>query len=83
MKVIYKYKLAQEMSLPKDFKVLKVIGDFMWAIVDPDAPKESWGLSTVGTGWIEKDNYFDEMVYLDTVEDGPYIWHLFLFKITE
>lgn len=59
------------------FQVQETIhGNFptLWAIVDPDAPKETRSFRVIGTGNpIENDM----REYIGTVQMPPFVWHLF------
>jgi hypothetical protein len=47
----------------------------IWAIVDPEAPKEKVNIRVYGTGHeIPEDA---GLGYLGTVQDGPFVWHFF------
>jgi hypothetical protein len=89
MQVIYKYKIFTEDSLirnqgiasvdmPKKAKILCVqmqdSQPYIWAIVDPEEKTEVRKIRIIGTGWkMEKI----EGEYLDTVQQGPLVWHIF------
>jgi hypothetical protein len=46
---------------------------WVWAVVNPDAPKERIGFFVVGTGHlIPADSY-----WCGTVLDGQFVWHVF------
>lgn len=78
MKTIYKYNTG-EVTMPKDAKVLKagiqngVV--YVWAEVDTKAPIEERHFVVYGTGWeIATDR---NLSYIDTVFDGPFVWHVY------
>lgn len=48
----------------------------MWALVDPEATKEERVFEVVGTGWII-DDYSESFEYIDTVQYGSLVWHIF------
>lgn len=43
----------------------------VWALVDPHQPMADRRFRVVGTGW----DFDEEVGYLGTVFDGPYVWH--------
>lgn len=47
----------------------------MWALVDPDSPKEKRVVHVVGTG---EQIVGDLGEYIGTVQQGPLVWHVFL-----
>lgn len=54
----------------------------IWAELDDDCPVQEWVLIYVGTGWeIENDEPMYDIMqhgqYCGTVEDGPYMWHVY------
>lgn len=85
MKTIFKYKLEttglQEIEIPEDAQVLSVQGQHgflcLWAIVDPDKPKEKKRILLAGTGHpIPEDR---NLKFIGTVQEfeGELIWHIF------
>lgn len=48
----------------------------LWALVDPDAPMETRLFAIVGTGHPATDRVLFEN-YIATVQDGPFVWHIF------
>lgn len=73
-----------EVKMPADAKILSARSSDalglidIWAIVNPDAPIVTRVIGSVGTGFAKVDNlsaYRDR--FIDTVVDGPYVWHLF------
>lgn len=82
MKKIYKYELSSSapttiLNMPKGAEIIRFAKQagrpMVWAIVNPGAPASSRTLSIVGTG----HPIADDMRYIDTIDDDPYIWHLF------
>lgn len=50
----------------------------IWAIVDPGAPTVTRVIGSVGTGFAKVDHLSAYRgSFIDTVIDGPYVWHLF------
>ena len=87
MRTIYKYQLdlvvTQVVMLPKGAEILTVQKQFrslgtetmcMWALVDPDAKAEPRTIFIQGTGF---EIHADFKRYIATVQDGPYVWHVF------
>ena len=80
MKTVYKYKWADEVELPQKAKILRADFQndelFFWAFVNPEAPKEKRKLLLLPTGNV---GIGDEqgLIYINTVFQGPYVWHLF------
>ena len=93
MKIIYKYPIknypgTNTININKEHQILKLGYDpnnilCIWAIVDPDSEMTSIQISMIGTGWLEQDNFFIENFYIDTVNDGPYVWHAFEVPVNE
>lgn len=55
----------------------------VWAVVDPSAQdenKDNYTIMCVGTGQFMDDDFLSAAEYLDTVNDDPYMWHLFALK---
>ena len=81
MKTIYKYPLTSRdctLTLPAGAEILtvKLQNDIptLWAIVDTDEDLNfSRHICIVGTGWGLGDN----MEYITTYLDGPFVWHVF------
>ena len=83
MKTIYKYQLkdrVSEIEIPIDFNILAIQNQdnciFLWAVVDTDYPKEKRTFYLLGTGQELPDN-FDDLEYLDTVQQNEYVWHVY------
>lgn len=83
MKTIYKYTLdlkdKQQIELPLDADILSVQVQAekicLWAKVSSTLPKEKRTIYIYVTGTeIEKDN----SSYVGTVQDGIYVWHIFI-----
>jgi len=82
-KVIYKFPIVDitidnYLSLPKGASILTIqlqgVTPMMWMLVDPDAKIEQRRFRVVGTG---HQTIEDNMVYIGTWQDAPYVWHLF------
>ena len=85
MKTIHKYELGPlgvgiNVPLPKGSVVLsagiKNTDIFIWALVDTEQPTEVRQFIAYGTGW-EVDEDIGELCFIDTVFEGPYVWHVF------
>lgn len=83
MKTIYKYPISyRTIEIPKDAKFISLNTDCngdlcAWAIVDTNNEMETKHFVTIGTGWALPED-IDEMIFLGTVKDNPYIWHVFI-----
>ena len=85
MKTIHKFNLkiqyTQEIEMSTGAILLRVqkqvtTGLFaLWALVDTDRPKEMRTVCIAGTGHQLPENWG---VYLDTVQDGAFVWHFFI-----
>ena len=77
MKVVYKYEFKPIIALPKRAEILTMQMQHgiptLWALVDPENELEDRVIDVVGTGWEVKDN----MKYICTYMDGPFVWHAF------
>ena len=91
MQVIYKYPIKMPgynaMSLPENYKILKLGYDAndipcVWALVETDNEKVDFDITLVGTGW-PLDINPEIATYIDTIVDGPYVWHAFEVKFNE
>ena len=88
MKTIYKYPIKNYpgtsiININKEHQILKLGYDpngilCVWAIVNPDSEKVEITIDLIGTGWPLEDNFFIESFYIDTINDGPYVWHAFI-----
>lgn len=84
---VYKYTLndlasTQELTLPKESKFLKASMQHnkitLWYLVDLQQVNKNSIKHTIhvkGTG--SPSSKISTMKYLDTVFNGPYVWHLF------
>ena len=83
MKKIFKYQIRpteeQEIMMPVGAEVNHVGLDpdgipCIWAIVDPDARRESVIIQVIGTG----HHVPDEGIFLGTYVKGVFVWHVFI-----
>jgi hypothetical protein len=83
MKRIYKYELkdGRGIEMPIGAKVLTIQTQnglpYIWALVDTDAECDFRYFTIVGTGhdFPEADNF----TYINTIQDGQFVWHIFEF----
>ena len=81
---IWKFKLdASQVSrfMPVGAKVLtaQMQGGVvtLWADVDPDAQQEERHFRVFGTGWNMPREMGYSDVYIGTVQDGDFVWHVY------
>ena len=88
MRSIWKFGLTGGNTRIKE-KVIKWLsagydpsGDIcVWAIVDPEAKideRVEYDILQIGTGWDFSQNELDNMEFIGTVKEGPYMWHIFV-----
>ena len=88
MRSIWKFRLTGGNTRIKE-KVIKWLsadydpsGDIcVWAIVNPEAgvdERVEYDILQIGTGWDFSQDELDNMEFIDTVKEGPYIWHIFI-----
>ena len=81
MKRIYKYKLkdGRGVEMPIGAKVLTIQKQnglpYIWALVDTDAEFDFRYFEIVGTGRDFPEA--DDFTYINTIQDGPFVWHIF------
>lgn len=83
MKQVYKYNVGivslQQIYMFQGAEILSVQFQdgilCMWAMVDPDMPKVSREIAVIGTGHLFDNHKFK--VYLGSVQDSTYVWHIF------
>jgi len=84
MRRVYKYPLSleteQRSDIVKDAEILKIGFQgpvlTMWCLVDPAVEEtEPMHLRIFGTGW--NIDEFEFLMHLETVFQGPYVWHIF------
>lgn len=82
MQTIWKFPLLlegrQHAQVPRGYRLLHVAADpqgniSFWAMVDPEAPKESVVFRVVGTGHPVDDRWRHE----GSLVQGPFVWHVF------
>ena len=85
MKVIYKYILkVLGLNLIQTYAGAEILsagvdanGDLCaWMLVDTSKPAAERGIIVVGTGWDLGDDWNNPR-FINTVNTGPYIWHVF------
>ena len=80
---IYKYQIVDgKIEAPAGSQILTCQlqrGEFcVWALVNPEVTElNTWDVRVLGTG-----QDFDSVgwAYLSTVQDGPFVWHIFYRK---
>lgn len=84
MRTIYKFPLAvtdeQQIEMPRGSRFLGVETQggvlYLWAIVETENPRYRHAFYVVGTGNpLPVDAV--ESTYLGTVDEGPFVWHVF------
>lgn len=86
MTTIWKFPLArvdrQSVNVPRGARFLSAgvqAGQIVaWALVNPHAPDEVWTVLVIGTGNPIPPDSLTGMAYLTTVQDGPFVWHVFV-----
>ena len=88
MRSIWKFRLTGG-NTPIKEKVIKWLsagsdssGNIcVWAIVDPEAgidEKVEYDILQIGTGWNFSQDELDNMEFIGTVKEEPYMWHIFV-----
>ena len=88
MRSIWTFRLTGD-SKPIKEKVIKWLsagydpsGDiYVWAIVEKKAKideRVEYDILQIGTGWDFSQNELDNMEFIGTVKEGPYMWHIFV-----
>ena len=85
MKKIWKYEVGRDgqvATLEGTFaRILAVKSQgeriYVWIEYDESAPNVSVDVIPFGTGWELPDELLAGMNYIDTVVDGPYVWHYY------
>lgn len=85
MRAILKYHIGYSaeiniIEMPSGSKVISAGLDpqedlCIWAIVNPENELESRKFTIVGTGW-PMGHELDNWKFIDTVKQGPYMWHV-------
>jgi hypothetical protein len=88
MKVIHKYPMPVLMDqvsflqMPEDAHVLHAgFQDnrlCFWALIDPEQPMRHHTVRVIGTGQPIDDDVALIADYVGTVQDGPFVWHVFV-----
>lgn len=77
MKTIWKYVVESKLEMPTGARIIHA--DIqneeacLWAIVDPEAPKETRSFAIRGTG----HPVDDKLEYVFSWQQGIFVWHLF------
>lgn len=71
----------EEIEMPCAKRILHIGRDpggqmCIWAMVDPEAPRNKYRVSVRGTGHDASDVAHHQ--FIGTVFDGPYVWHVFI-----
>jgi hypothetical protein len=88
MKVIYKYPIVNfgigSISMPEGAEILTVQWDdtvgtpCVWAIVDSSSPTfEYRTFEFIGTGHPMPELDFKSRVYIGTIQNNGFVWHVF------
>jgi hypothetical protein len=85
MKTIYKYPFPIEdtftLGLPEGAQILKAACQggqpCIWALVTPGDPLQSEVFHIFGTGHPIHEDLLDRVDFIDTFQQGPFVWHLF------
>jgi len=80
-KFLFNYSTTH-IEMPRGAKILKAIACgsnrfALWALVDPKAPLRKRAIKLYSTGQEINDELALTGYYIDTLEDGPYILHIF------
>ena len=80
MKRIYKYELKEgSVEMPIGAKILSTQTQndrpYIWTLVDIDAECEFRNFAIVGTGHDFPEA--DDFTYINTIQDSPFVWHIF------
>ena len=88
MRSIWKFRLTSDITPIKE-QVIKWLsagydssGDIcVWAIVDPEAEideRVEYDILQIGTGLDFSQDKLDNMEFINTVKEEPYMWHIFV-----
>lgn len=82
MRSIWKFGVGEgPVEMPVGAEIIKVdmqgANIVVWAIVDPEAPKQKRAIIVLGTGFERQNKEMASLKYLDTVFDGSFVWHIF------
>ncbi len=80
MKVIYKYRMADKVEMPKNSAILSVAMQHdkltLWALVETEEPLIHRLFFVAGTGSSQLLSA-DSKTFIATVQDPPFVWHIF------
>jgi hypothetical protein len=84
---IYKYYIENypgrnKIKINKEYKILKLGYDpngnlCIWALVNLDSEMIEIQINVYGTGWPLSKDFITDKQYIDTINDGPFVWHIF------
>jgi hypothetical protein len=85
MKPIYKYLLRDGVTIEAPIEHILDVqiqnGEIVaWATINDRQPNRKLLFKIFGTGWEFPDD-FEFGTYLKTVQDGPWVWHIFATEI--
>lgn len=85
---IWKYSVEpaafmQLLTVPEKAEVISCGTDAegmpsIWVLVDTDAPARLMEYCVVGTGWDLGFMQNRGLMFIGTIKDGPYMWHVFV-----
>lgn len=80
MKVIYKYRVVDQIEMPKNALLLSVAMQrnilTLWALVDTEEPLIRRLFFVVRTGF-PLDSEVKQETFFITIQDPPFVWHIF------
>lgn len=84
---IYKYPIENypgknKIKINQGHKILKLGYDpsgvlCIWALVALDSEMTEIQIDVYGTGWPMEKEFIINKQYIDTINDGPFVWHAF------
>lgn len=85
MRTIWKFTLQitdmQKVRMPAGAKILSVQKQgfhvCLWAMVNTEQPLETRHIEILGTGNPISEGVGVSRTFIDTVQDGPLVWHIF------
>ena len=85
MKKIWKYEVGRDgqvATLEGNFvRILSIQAQgpniYVWMECDDDAPTSSIDIVAIGTGWEIPNEQMEGLTYVNSVIDGPYVWHYY------
>lgn len=79
MKTIYKYRFAEKIEMPKGAQIISCqyqYGElYLWVIAGTNNEIETRNFVIYGTGHEIDPNL--GLFHIATVQDGPFVWHIF------